>query len=123
MEPTSSSPSPVLSPAERLRRSEEAGRALVSGWETSGMTMRAYAQQVGVRAQRLSYWRLRLRRPGVPAAADTDFVEITPRVVPSHLGVVVELPGGVYLRIEAGFDPQVLRAVVTALSDVGAARC
>jgi hypothetical protein len=87
------------------------------------MSMRAYAQQVGVRAQRLSYWRLRLGRRGVPAVADTGFVEIAPRLAPSHGGVAVEFPSGVRLRIEAGFDPLVLRAVVTALADVGASRC
>jgi len=127
MEPSSLLTLPVaFSPAERRRRSEEAGRALVAGWESSGMTMRAYAKLQGIRVQRVSYWRIRLCRRSKPKVeSGVGFVEIVrPASTVSGGGVAIELAHGVRLRVELGFDAGLLRSVVTALSGgPGVVRC
>lgn len=87
------------------------------------MTMRAYAKQQGILPQRLSYWRLRLGHRARPETGPhPDFVEIVhpPRV---QDGVVVELPRGIRVLVDRGFDADVLRSVVAALVSDGAVRC
>ncbi len=119
MEPSSLLTLPVgFSPAERRRRSEEAGRALVAGWESSGMTMRAYAKLQGIRVQRVSYWRIRLCRRAKPKVeSSASFVEIIrPTRTVSGGGVTIELAHGVRLRVEPGFDAGLLRSVLSAVS-------
>ncbi len=111
--PSSSSP-------KRERRNEAAGRALVAAWEASGLPQAAFARRRGVSAQRLSYWRLRLGQRGAAVAnADSSFVEIPSAFSSAPLesgDVVVEVSGGVRVHVTHGFDPVLLRAVVSALS-------
>lgn len=114
MSDTSMSISSESALAERQRRSRAAGQALLSGWRASGLSMRDYARQIGVKPQRISYWRLRLAGSEVPVpAAEAGFVELTASM-PSP-GVVVEV-GSARVRVAPGFDPGLLSAVVSALS-------
>ena len=112
---TSSSSSP-----RRVRRSEAAGRALVIAWQVSGLPQAAFARRRGVSAQRLSYWRLRLGQRGKAAAiSDAGFVEIPSAASTAPIGsgdVVVEVIGDIRVRVSRGFDPVLLRAVVSALA-------
>lgn len=109
-----SHPSPMSLP-KRERRGEAAGRALVAAWEASGLPQSVFARRRGVSAQRLSYWRLRLGQRGA-AASVPGFVEI-PSTTSSGTGaVVVEVGGGIRVQVERGFDPELLGAVVAALS-------
>jgi transposase-like protein len=52
-----------------LRRSrpwtEEEGRRVIEAWSRSGETVPAFARRVGLGAQRLYWWRVRLGRAGV----------------------------------------------------------
>lgn len=110
-------PSPA-SP-RRERRGEAAGRALVAAWQASGLPQAAFARRRGVSAQRLSYWRLRLgQRVQAVAPSDAGFVEIpaAASTVPSESHVVVEVSSGIRVHVTRGFDPAVLRAVVSALT-------
>jgi hypothetical protein len=111
--PSSSSP-------KRERRGEAAGRALVAAWEASGLPQAAFARRRGVSAQRLSYWRLRLGQRGKGVTiGDAGFVEIpsAASTTPLRSGdVVVEVSGGVRVHVTHGFDPVLLRAVVSALA-------
>ena len=71
-------------------------------------------------AQRLSYWRLRAGfRGAVVANSAAGFIEI-PRPEPAAVRggsvVVVEMNAGVLVRVFPGFDPALLRAVVSALT-------
>lgn len=114
--PRKRSPSSFLA---RLRRGESSGRALVRDWKASGLSQAAFARRRGISAQRLGYWRLRLGQlPPEAAPTDSIFVEI-PEVTsfgPAGIGhVVVELRDGVRVRVERGFDPELLRAVVASL--------
>lgn len=110
---------PSSTPA-RLRRGESAGRALVRDWKASGLSQAAFARRRGISAQRLGYWRLRLGQlPPEAAPSDSAFVEI-PTVAssaPNGIGtLVVEFWGGIHVRVERGFDPVLLRAIVVVLT-------
>ncbi len=79
-----------------------------------------FARSRGVSAQRLSYWRLRLgQRASVSTRVPVGFVEIPPTASSgpnSSSAVVVEVRAGVCIRVVPGFDPALLRAVVSALA-------
>jgi hypothetical protein len=116
-------PSPRKTPSSssprRERRGEAAGRALVAAWQASGLPQAAFARRRGVSAQRLSYWRLRLgQRVQAVTTSDAGFVEIpaAASATPPESRVVVEVNRGVRVHVTRGFDPVVLRAVVSALA-------
>jgi hypothetical protein len=107
---------------QRERRGEAAGRALVAAWQASGLSQAAFSRRSGVSEQRLSYWRLRLPRMTKPSG----FVEIPAPaatvakagVIPAQGGeVVVEFGRELRVRVGRGFDPVLLRAVVSTLMD------
>ena len=107
----------AMSAGKRPRRGEAAGRALVSAWRVSGLSQAAFARQAKVPEQRIGYWRLRLS--GLEASASSGFVEITSAAgarCASPSGMLVELSDSVRVRVEPGFDPALLRAVVRALA-------
>lgn len=112
--------SPSSTPA-RLRRGESAGRVLVREWKSSGLSQAAFARGRGISAQRLGYWRLRLGQlPPEAMPTEPVFVEIPKAmaVVTNGVGqLVVELPDGIRVRVERGFDPESLRAIVAVLKD------
>ena len=113
----------ILSPVpqrrrRRPRRSATEGRALLSGWASSGLSQAAYARQVGIAAQRIDYWRRRLAAPKVSLPCASGFVEITPvagRLASRSRVLVVEISNAVRIRVEDGFDPAMLRLVVRTL--------
>ena len=71
------------------RRTRAEWRELCAGSYESGMTVRAYAERMGVNPRTLSWWRYRLRRELVEPA----FVEVAPAPVaapePSRVRVAV----------------------------------
>lgn len=111
---------------ERRRRSADEGRALVAAWESSGMSMRAFAAQRGVRTQRLSYWRLRLSTTAAaPPDSGAAFIEV-PLVAtraPHGGDCMVEWPDGMRLHFGTGIDATALRGLVTVLRGGPAAPC
>ena len=109
---------PCPSPPIRERRGEAAGRALVAAWQASGVSQAVFARRRRVSAQRLSYWRLRLgQRERAAVITGDGFVEIAPAAPAGSSALVVEVVGGgVGVRVSRGFDPALLRAVVSALT-------
>ena len=116
------SKSPTTEPLD-----EAGGRALVEAWRVSGLSGAAFCRQRNLRAQRLHYWRERLGYPikvvgdrtcaptARPPAID-GFVQMVvsapPRLPSTYVDIVV---GGVVIRVEHGFDADLLRGVVGAL--------
>ncbi|MBA3684538.1 MAG: hypothetical protein H0W72_04775 [Planctomycetes bacterium] len=106
---------------------EAGGRALVEAWRASGLSGAAYCRSRNLRAQRLHYWRERLGYPikvlrtthqptTVPSSVvpSSGFVQVV--VGPTSSTTDVEIVvGGAVIRVQAGFDPGMLRAVVSAL--------
>lgn len=83
----------------------------VRGWRHSGRSAREYAARHGLSAATLYWWSSRLGRD--KAAAPAHFIEVSsPVVAPRPLVVRV---GAVEITVDAGFDAQLLRDVITAL--------
>jgi hypothetical protein len=85
----------------------------VRRWKASGLTARAFAAREGLNARTLSWCASRLRGE---SQSQSSFVDVTSLVTPPatpSLEVVVR--DSVRVRVSAGFDPDLLRAVVAAL--------
>lgn len=112
--------------AERRRRSVAEGRALVAAWESSGLSLRAFSIQRGVRPQRVAYWRLRLAPKGrdeSTATLEGGFVQVPAMAPRPPAGCVVEWPDGMRLHVGSDMDVTVLRSMVAALRGSAATAC
>lgn len=89
------------------------GEDLVAKWKATGLTQAAYCRTHGLSDRKLSYW-IKATRPSSPLATTTGFVELRPE--PARGELKLQLPGGMYIPLERGFDAAVLRAVVEALT-------
>ncbi len=93
---------------------EPDARAVLEAWRRSGKTLEVFASEAGCDPRRLGRWARRLdltTDPGPPVS----FLKVqvaTPRVTQSALDVRV---GGCVVRVEPGFDAQLLREVTDAL--------
>jgi transposase-like protein len=68
------------------RWTEEEARDAIAAWSSSGMTVCAYAQQLGITAQKLYWWRQKIAarspassRPRASATAPPPFVPVQVR--------------------------------------------
>lgn len=84
---------------------EEAGLVLAA-CAASGKTQTAFAREHGLRQERLSFWRSRLRRGEGSATASTEMVRFVPAVVKQEIlartiaaQAVVRMPCGVTVEI------------------------
>jgi len=112
--------------ATKKRWDEADGQAVVDGWHSSGLSVEAFAEQLGVGGWRVRGWVRRF---------DSGSVEGRPRFVKVHLvgkggsdqtteptsgGVVqVELPSGLRIRIGQGVAPREVAALVSELVEAG----
>jgi hypothetical protein len=101
-------------------------RRVLGRWERSGLTLAAFAKREGVVLSTLAWWRQVFRhaeREGsAPANRGPQFTEVrispaTPQVSVGAIEVV--LRSGHLVRVRAGFDPAVLRAVVSVFEGSG----
>jgi transposase len=89
----------------------------VAGWKSSGLSLRLYSEQHGLKAGTLGYWNSRLKAQaadaltssaGPEAAATFLAVHVAEPAVsvpePQDEGVELVLPGGYVVRIGRGFD-------------------
>ena len=89
----------------------------VAGWKSSGLSLRLYSEQHGLKAGTLGYWNSRLKAQaadaltssaGPEAAATFLAVHVAEPAVsvpePRDEGVELVLPGGYVVRIGRGFD-------------------
>ena len=86
---------------------------MIEAVRTSGEPVVAAAERLGVTASTAYLWMKAAR-----ATAEPQFVRLVPRSPVKPAAVVVRV-GGVGIRVEAGFDAELLRAVVSALSTRG----
>jgi transposase-like protein len=88
---------------------------VLTALDSSGLSLRAFAQREGVDEQRLYFWRRRLGRNAQRRVAPA-FVEVTP--VQRSLGhVEIVLRSGRVLRAAEAIDSQALRRIVETLED------
>ena len=105
---------------QRSRWCEADGREAVVAWRQSGLSQSAWCRQSGVALHRLQYWIGRVERLDAPAADDpVGFVMLDPPVSPSAEATSVWVAvddGRPRVMVRAGFDGELLRAVVAALT-------
>ena len=97
----------------------------VQRWVESDLTAREFAAEVGVNPRTLVYWKWKLKQGGKPASAKAKprckaspkpptFVELSLPALAPKSGLAVEV-GGVAIRVERGFDEELLLQVITTL--------
>jgi hypothetical protein len=115
----------------RATREEWAQR--VARWEESGLTARAFAEEGGLSAQTLSYWKWKLkrderarseepaaskRRTALASSTKRMFVEVSAPAARPTGALEIVLRDDVTVRVPVGFDEdtlaRVLRLVRTA---------
>lgn len=115
-------------PTEEFSAEERA--ALLARFESSGMTLRAFAASVGIPHGTFSHWRWRSRQahdtPPPAAPPDPTFVPVmltTTPAAPPPRGVAryeIACPGGFVVRVGDDFEPATLRRLLATLHEVGA---
>jgi transposase len=97
----------------------------VEQWKQSGLTAREFAEQAGLNAGTLSYWKWRLSRSPVEASSPRTgrkrhvrkpkLVELTP-VALSDDRVELELSNGHRLRVPSRFDARALARLISIVA-------
>jgi hypothetical protein len=90
--------------AERVRR-----------WRASGLTAREFGRRDGHNPATLKWWAWALRRSERRPAERGAFVEVALAAAAAPAGIEVVVREGVRIRVEGGFDAELLRRVVAAL--------
>jgi transposase len=115
---------------KRLRRTAEEKRRIVEATFVPGASIARVAREHGVNANQVFQWRYEYRRGtlGVRQGAQGKLLpvtvtaergsvagrEIAPGVGPSG-SIHIELPGRAVISVEAGVDPELVRAVLGSL--------
>lgn len=92
------------------RLTERERRREVEGWRASGESQKAYARARGYSPVSLARW-----AAGTVPATTPTFVRLEVAPQPMHRELIVEV-GGARVRVGRGFDRDLLREVVSALS-------
>ena len=91
----------------------------ITGWKSSGMSLRLYSEEHGLKAGTLGYWNSRLKARAADAPAPSSGPEATflavhvaePAVTvpePPDERIELALPGGCVVRVNRGFDAATL---------------
>ena len=93
----------------------------VAGWKSSGLSLRLYSEQHGLKAGTLGYWNSRLKAQAVDALTSSAGPEAAATFLAVHVAepavsvpeprderVELVLPGGYVVRIGRGFDAMTL---------------
>ena len=95
-----------------MRRTTAERRAEVAGWRASGRSASAYAKAHGLAQTTLARWAREVDSAPEPSAPPFLRVEVTATEATGELFVEV---GAARVRVQRGFDPTLLAAVVAAL--------
>lgn len=112
---------PVLAVLVRSRywRAAEAERVL-EAWRRSGQSGAAFARRHGLSVRRLLRWRDRLQPSPAPVFHPVRVVQAgEPIGTPGRAALELELCGGRRIRVAAGFDPELLEALVRTVEGWG----
>jgi transposase-like protein len=96
----------------RRRHTAEARERLITEVRATGETPRVVAERLGVCASSAYRW----MKEASSAAEAPVFARVVPSRGAPRTGLVVQL-GLTSIRVEAGFDAELLRAVVSALGE------
>ena len=95
----------------RQRRDRTEKEALIELKRAEGLTYTQLATQSGIPASTLASWKRKLDREHEPRAA--EFIELRPT---EPCSIEVRLPNGAAIAVQRGFDPELLRQLVQALT-------
>jgi transposase len=100
---------------------EQFWRDHIAGWKSSGLSLRLYSEEQGLKAGTLSYWSSRLKARSAEAPAPSSGSEATflavcvaepavamPMPEPRDDRIELALPGGRVVRVGRGFDAATL---------------
>ena len=89
---------------------------MISEQSGSGQTIVAFCRERGLTTSQFYTWRKRLRRSAAEQFLEVQVARPAARPIPSKRGAIeIRLAEGRCVLVEPGFDPDHLRAVVTAL--------
>jgi len=102
---------------------EQFWRDHVAGWKSSGMSLRLYSEEHGLKAGTLGYWNSRLKAqaadaPASSAGPEAAFLAVhvadptVPMPEPRDDRIELALPGGCVVRVSRGFDPATLERLL-----------
>ena len=103
------------------RRGVAERRRLLTRYERSGLSQKAFCQRHGVALSTLQYWRRRARdtdQEPTPSFVEVPQMSGMSRVLPSEAAVIIELPGGVRFEVPTGTDAQWLSGLLRAMGRV-----
>jgi transposase-like protein len=100
----------------RRRHTAEERERLIAEVRSSGETARVVAERMGVCASSAYRWMKEVAGAVSSAPNAPVFARVVPSRVVTRSGIAVEI-GRATIRVEVGFDAELLRGVVTALSD------
>lgn len=84
---------------------------LLARRERLGLTFRELSDETGIPIPTLSYWASKFRRE----EPEATLVPVTVVEEPAESGLTIETYDGLRVRVEAGFDPQLLARVLSIL--------
>ena len=120
----------MSNPTHPRKRTLRQGRALIRSWRQSGLSAAAFARQIGVHPNRITFWKRRLALVDQPAIPQpTAFIQLPNAAAEAALAatalsaqtIEAVLPNGIRLTIHPGTAMPHLVAVIGALSRLGAA--
>ena len=105
--------------ASRYWRATDAEQVL-EAWRRSGQSVAAFARRQGVSGVRLLRWRAQLQPTAPPVFHPVRVVERPrPIAVAMPEPLELELRGGRRVRVQAGFDPELLEQLVRTVEGWG----
>ena len=100
---------------------EQFWRDHVAGWKSSGLSLRLYSEEHGLKAGTLGYWNSRLKAQAADAPASSAGPEAKAAFLAVHVAeptvtmpeprddrIELTLPGGCAVRVGRGFDAATL---------------
>ena len=115
---------------KRLRRTREEKRRIVEATFVPGASIARVAREHGVNANQVFQWRHEYRKGalGVRQQAQSKLLPVTVTAEPNSItlsgtalaaapagSIHIELPGRAVISVEAGVDPELVRAVLGSL--------
>ncbi len=104
--------------ARSRRWTDEEAQIVIDALVASRLSVRAFAAEHGVQAQRIYLWRRKLGERDSVARRSLEFVEVDarPRTWPGRRYEIV-MPNGVRLSIEGGVEASEVRTLVEILRE------
>lgn len=116
-------------PKKRKYRSEKEKLELINGKGSSGLTVAAYCQSIGIHQTQYYAWKRKLRDMALGESSATlnsglkkkcpDFVEISPNAIQPTGYLELSFHGALSVKIPESFNPAALESVLRCVKSQG----